>query len=225
MNIVWDGDPEHPILTARQPYAIVAFAVNLRYLGAPYLDLVLASDSCMTTPLRFWWPEDICFDFSELPGPVTIHDLSARKLDGITVLVHQAVGASGVCHFAARSVEVLHDEHWVPRTRNNFPLADPDEERWVQTEFPIGRMSPEEYAAREAHSILCFSASEQRYRDSDVEAWMARLGDILFKRNGAPSLDELRASHLTNDERARIASEIEQMNASFDEPARLGDQD
>ena len=69
--------------------------------------------------------------------------------------------------------------------------------------------SPEEYAARCAHQILCFSMDDCRYQDPVVDAWISRLGDILFRRNGVPSIDELRQQYLTPEE-IREAEAIEQ---------------
>ena len=40
-------------------------------------------------------------------------------------------------------------------------------------------MSPEEYAARHAHLIGCFSLHRYRYRDPVLGAWVRRLGEIL----------------------------------------------
>src|SRR5260370_34865846 len=42
------------------------------------------------------------------------------------------------------------------------------------------RLSPEEYAARNAQNWLLFSADRYRYRDAVLGAWVRRLGEILF---------------------------------------------
>lgn len=39
--------------------------------------------------------------------------------------------------------------------------------------------SPEEYAARNAHNIMCFSFHEYRFRDPALAAWIRRLHEIL----------------------------------------------
>src|SRR5437762_925844 len=41
------------------------------------------------------------------------------------------------------------------------------------------RRSPEEYAARHAHHLGCFSFHRYRYRDPVLGAWVRRLGEIL----------------------------------------------
>lgn len=71
--------------------------------------------------------------------------------------------------------------------------------------FPLD-MTPEEYAARHAHQWWCFSFDNYRYREERMDAWIQRLGDIFFRRNGAPSIDELRLRFLTEGERAEIAA-------------------
>jgi hypothetical protein len=70
--------------------------------------------------------------------------------------------------------------------------------------FPLD-LSPEEYAARHAHEWAAFSFDEYRYSDERLDAWIQRLGDIFFRRNGAPSIHELRQCFLTEEERAAIA--------------------
>ena len=88
-----------------------------------------------------------------------------------------------------------------------LPLADPGRERDALELFPRD-MSPEEYAARQAHHWFCFSFDDYRYRDAALEHWIHRLGDILFQRNGAPSLDALREQFLTADEWQRVREEM-----------------
>lgn len=64
-------------------------------------------------------------------------------------------------------------------------------------------LSPEEFAARNSHTILCFSLDECRYADPALDAWISRLGSILFHRNGAPTVTELRERLLSPEERSR----------------------
>jgi hypothetical protein len=87
------------------------------------------------------------------------------------------------------------------------PMASPTSVSMAQEIFAQG-LSPEEYAARNAHYWMCFSPDEYRYEDPALDAWIARLGDILFQRNDAPTVKELREKFLTPEERAK-AEEIE----------------
>ena len=57
-----------------------------------------------------------------------------------------------------------------------------EEGDWIAQQFfsPADlRMSPEEYAARHAHLLGCFSFHLYRYRDPVLGAWVRRLGEIL----------------------------------------------
>ena len=90
--------------------------------------------------------------------------------------------------------------------RDNRPRADLQRETLAAEMFPLD-MSPDEYAARNAHLWGSFSFDDYRYRDSKLDAWIERLGDILFRRTGAPDLEELRARYLSTEERERIANE------------------
>lgn len=89
-------------------------------------------------------------------------------------------------------------------TSNDKPLADETLEDAAAAQFPL-EVSPEEYAARHAHLWGCFSFDEYRYRNGALDAWILSLGDILFQRSGAPSLAELRARFLSEDEQRELA--------------------
>ena len=88
------------------------------------------------------------------------------------------------------------------------PPADPMRTQMAQQMFSEGT-SPEEYAARNAHSIMCFSLDDIRYADPALDAWIQRLGDILFQREGAPKLADLHARYLTPQERLEAERERE----------------
>jgi hypothetical protein len=87
-----------------------------------------------------------------------------------------------------------------------LPLADAGRERDARELFPLAQ-TPEEYAARNAHKWYCFSFDDYRYGDPALTAWLQRLGDILFQRNGAPTVAELRERLLTPAEREAVAQQ------------------
>jgi hypothetical protein len=91
------------------------------------------------------------------------------------------------------------------RNLQELPMADQSREREAGATFPLD-MTPEEYAARFAHDWMCFSFDDYRYPDARMERWIHRLGDILFQREGAPSIEELRLRYLTAEEREAIES-------------------
>ena len=77
------------------------------------------------------------------------------------------------------------------------PWASAQEEERLHWHFPFETMSPEEYAARNAAGIMCFSLHERRCRDAKLDAWIQRLAEILFDRN---AVDECRRRFLTVEE-------------------------
>jgi hypothetical protein len=89
------------------------------------------------------------------------------------------------------------------------PPADSGRESDAVNLFPL-EMSPEEYAARHAHGWYCFSFDDYRYRDSARDAWIQRLGEILRRAEGAPTIDELRQIYLTAEETRMIECELEE---------------
>ena len=57
-----------------------------------------------------------------------------------------------------------------------------EEGDWIAQQFFSStdlQRSPEEYAARHAHLLGCFSFHFYRYRDPVLGAWVRRLGEIL----------------------------------------------
>lgn len=63
------------------------------------------------------------------------------------------------------------------------------------------RMSPEEYAARQAHNWACFSAHLYRYHDAALGAWVRRFAEILFDPE---KLEQCRQRFLTPEECAEV---------------------
>lgn len=67
--------------------------------------------------------------------------------------------------------------------------------------FPFHEMSPEEYAAKEAHTIGCFSFDDYIYSDPVLNEWIHSLGDILFTPG---ALEAARTKLLAPEEIERI---------------------
>jgi len=61
-------------------------------------------------------------------------------------------------------------------------------------------MSPEEFAARNAADIACFSMDQYRYSDPRLDAWVLRLGVIL---GDWKLVNEYRKQFLTPEEMQR----------------------
>ena len=82
---------------------------------------------------------------------------------------------------------------------NHLPLADAGREAYALDLFRLD-LSPEEYAARFGHQFATFSFDNFRYSRPGLTEWVQRLGDIFFKRDGAPTLRELRERFLSPSE-------------------------
>ena len=77
------------------------------------------------------------------------------------------------------------------------PPADQGRTEIAMQHFSLG-LTADEYAARHAHEWGCFSLDEVRYADAKLDDWIQRLGDIFFRRNNAPTIDEpVSYTHLT----------------------------
>jgi hypothetical protein len=83
-------------------------------------------------------------------------------------------------------------------------LAEPRMEAYARR-MMIDGITPEEFAARYAHTIETFVMDNFSYREPEVEAWVHRLGAILWGRPDAPRLADLRVRYLTDEERRKIA--------------------
>jgi len=97
---------------------------------------------------------------------------------------------------------------------DELPMADPGREKDARQLFPMA-MPPEEYAARHGHEWLCFSFDDYRYTDAALDCWVQRLGDILFQRDGAPALEDLRKRYLTEEEQSEIEERRRAMAEDF----------
>jgi len=64
------------------------------------------------------------------------------------------------------------------------------------------QMSPEEYAARQAHRWDLFSFHLYRYQDPILGAWVRRVGEILF--GAEEEIESLRHHYLTTEELAEV---------------------
>lgn len=84
-----------------------------------------------------------------------------------------------------------------------IPQASPGREKFALELFPLNQ-SPEEYAARKGHLWASFSFDAYAFENLKLNVWISRFGDIYAGRDGAPSIAELRATHLSAEECARI---------------------
>lgn len=75
--------------------------------------------------------------------------------------------------------------------------AAPKFEQEIREQFPFETMSAEEFAARNASEILCFSLDEYAYSDAKLDAFMQRLGEILRDWN---LVNQYRKIYLTDEE-------------------------
>jgi hypothetical protein len=74
-------------------------------------------------------------------------------------------------------------------------------------------MSPEEYAARHAHSWGCFSFHRYGYRDPVLGAWFRRAGEILLDEG---EVERCRLRFLTPEELATVRrQEAEEYECPF----------
>ncbi len=79
-----------------------------------------------------------------------------------------------------------------------------EEGDWIAQQFfsPADlQLSPEEYAARHAHALGCFSFYQFRYRDPTLGAWVRRLGEILASEE---EVERCRQRFLTPEELAVV---------------------
>jgi hypothetical protein len=97
---------------------------------------------------------------------------------------------------------------------DKLPMADPGREKDARELFPLA-MPPEEYAARHGHEWLCFSFDDYCYSDAALDRWVQQLGDILFQRDGAPEIENLRKRYLTAEEQRTIEERSREMAEDF----------
>lgn len=74
-----------------------------------------------------------------------------------------------------------------------FPESEATLRKW----YLESGMPPELYAARRAHLVGCFSFHEYSYRDTELDRWISRFGEIY---DDGQKLDACRRKHLTKAE-------------------------
>ncbi len=85
------------------------------------------------------------------------------------------------------------------------PPASKSREESVRQVFDLS-MSPEEFAARHSHRILCSSFDEYEYSDPIVDRWIRRFHFIVLR---SPELLQFyRQQYLTAEEIAAIEDEL-----------------
>ena len=72
--------------------------------------------------------------------------------------------------------------------------------------FQIDELSPEEYAGRFSHGILCLGIRFDQHKDPELEEWVTRLRSIL---DDEEKLNRLRQKYLSPEELKAIADEGE----------------
>ena len=93
-------------------------------------------------------------------------------------------------------------------SHESLPLADSGREAAAIELFRMDE-SPGSYAARAAHAWGSFSFADFRYTDAALTCWIQELGDIVFQRAGAPSIEQLRMRYLSEEERLRIQLQVQ----------------
>jgi hypothetical protein len=120
-----------------------------------------------------------------------------------------------MCSVTERGLVVWHTQrkrrYDTVNESNERPLASPDYERNAHELFPL-ELTPEEYAARNGHGWMCFSFSSYQFRDKELDAWIQRLGEILFTPG---LLDRCRHEILTPAEIEEIEKEMKQSEEDF----------
>ena len=92
------------------------------------------------------------------------------------------------------------------------PPAHPEFEKTAGELFPYTTLSPEEYAGREGTKWDCFSFDNYRFQNALLDAWIQRLGKILFN----PGLvEQYQSQYLTPEEIAEQKKQMEDENLSL----------
>lgn len=79
-----------------------------------------------------------------------------------------------------------------------------EEGDWIAQQFFSAedlRLSPEEYVARHAHAVGCFSLHLYRYRDPALGAWVRRVGELLSSKD---EVERCRRRFLSAEEQAEV---------------------
>jgi hypothetical protein len=90
-----------------------------------------------------------------------------------------------------------------------LPPADPGYEKSAERLFSNYKsITPEQWAARYAHTVGCSGFGDFKYRNDELGRWIYRLHEILERQVNFPDeIDEYRKQYLSAEELARIQRE------------------
>jgi hypothetical protein len=64
---------------------------------------------------------------------------------------------------------------------------------WLRQTFHIDEMSPEEFAGRHSHEVMCMGFELSHHKDPEIDAWFTRLKEIV---SDYARITELRKQYL-----------------------------
>lgn len=97
----------------------------------------------------------------------------------------------------------------------SLPYADAGREAFAREQFPTDE-PPGRYAAANAHCWGSFSFADYRYSDDRLTMWVQELGDILFERNGEPTIEQLRQMYLSPAELQKVQATLARQQREAD---------
>jgi hypothetical protein len=95
----------------------------------------------------------------------------------------------------------------IPDTPTSSESRLNEEGDWIARQFFAAeelRMPAEEYVARHAHALGCFSFHLYRYRDAALGAWVRRVGEILSSEG---EIERCRQRFLSPEELATVRAQ------------------
>jgi hypothetical protein len=92
-----------------------------------------------------------------------------------------------------------------------LPSADSSYENSAERLFSgYKQITPEEWAARYAHTVGCSAFGDFKYRNSDLGGWIYRLHEIFDRQLHFPDeIDSYKRQYLSSEEIAKIQREKE----------------
>lgn len=100
-----------------------------------------------------------------------------------------------------------------PRKGAEKPRMDDSRIQKLRKTLRIDEYSPEEWAARRSHRLLCFSNVVPREQDPELHDWLERLLEIT---GDEARLESVRRTHLSAEEFAALERELEEQERDWE---------
>lgn len=93
-------------------------------------------------------------------------------------------------------------------SQNHMEQKSTKMSKWIRETLMVDEITPEEYAGRFSHTLVCLGFQYTDHQDDELEEWLCELRSIL---DDPSRLGELRRQYLTTEEIEAIENGLDEV--------------